>query len=322
MDELFSAPDLSDFPLSLHMDMLNDEVRMAAYSNAIKSHIKPNDTVVDIGTGTGILAIIAAKAGAKKVIGIDYSDIIDYAQKIKNLNCPDLNIKFIKRNLLNQQLPSISADLLICELFGNFGIDESIIDILTTVRKSFLKPNGRIIPQSFELMVAPIQCTVAYRDLANWNQIIHDVDFSPLQERAYNCVYQITNDPVRLLAPPCTLVNVNLHTVETLPKTLTAKFKFNKSGIIHGIAGWFRSKLNENHWLESGPESAHTHWGQVMFPIGDPMKIMKNGDMTMNFKEIMDKQDSTWYWDGTIRPASQSTQKQNFAYQASRRFYD
>ena len=322
MEELFSSPDLSDFPLSLHLDMLSDETRMQTYIEAIKSTVKPTDTVVDIGTGSGVLAMIAAKSGAKKVVGIDYSDIIDYAQKIKDLNCPDLDIQFIKRNILNQRLPEISADLIICELFGNFAIDESIVEILTTVKRHFLKPDGRIIPESFELMVAPVQCTKAYRDIANWRRIIHGLNFTPLQERAYNCVYHINNEPVRLLAEPCSLTQIELLTVETLPMNLQAEFSFNKNGTIHGIAGWFRSQLTIDHLIDSGPEAAHTHWGQVMFPIGDPVKIEENGTLNMTFEETLIDNESTWQWYGDIHPESDSDTKRAFSYQASRRFYD
>ena len=322
MDELFSAPDLCDFPLSLHLDMLQDNVRMTTYANAIKSEVNPSDTVIDIGTGTGILAIFAAQAGALKTVGIDYSNIIDYAKLIKELNCPELNIEFIKRNILKEDLPAISADLLICELFGNFGIDESIIDVLTTVRKQFLKPGGRIIPKAFELIVAPVQCTTAYRDLANWKRVMHGLDFSPLQERAYNCVYQITNEPIRLLSQPRSLININLLEVEALPPVLHTDFKFNTSGTVHGIAGWFKSKLTDDHLLDAGPGSADTHWGQVFFPIGEPLRVFKEGNLSFEFNELTNDNVSTWTWSGRIYPLLSAGKARHFSYKATRLFND
>ena len=52
--------------------MLKDSIRTNAYKNAIinNKHLFKDKVVLDIGCGTGILCLFAAKAGAKKVIGV------------------------------------------------------------------------------------------------------------------------------------------------------------------------------------------------------------------------------------------------------------
>ncbi len=45
--------------------MLDDQIRMAAYKNAIQEVVKPGMVVLDLGTGTGILGLWALQAGAK-----------------------------------------------------------------------------------------------------------------------------------------------------------------------------------------------------------------------------------------------------------------
>ena len=64
--------------------MLKDEVRTLTYRNSMmhNTHLFKDKVVLDVGCGTGILSMFAAKAGARKVIGIDMSSIIDYAKKI------------------------------------------------------------------------------------------------------------------------------------------------------------------------------------------------------------------------------------------------
>merc|ERR1712066_75715 len=68
----------------IHEEMLKDEVRTMTYRNSMyhNKHLFRGKTVLDVGCGTGILCMFAAKAGAKKVIGVDMSSIVDYAQKI------------------------------------------------------------------------------------------------------------------------------------------------------------------------------------------------------------------------------------------------
>jgi len=73
---------------SIHETMLQDEVRTEAYQKAILDNpaIFENKVVMDIGCGTGILSLFAAKAGAKKVIAIDASDMYKEAMEIASLN--------------------------------------------------------------------------------------------------------------------------------------------------------------------------------------------------------------------------------------------
>lgn len=72
----------------IHEEMLKDEVRTLSYRNAIVNnpHLFKGKTVLDVGCGTGILCMFAAKAGAKKVIGVDMSNIIVQARQIVEAN--------------------------------------------------------------------------------------------------------------------------------------------------------------------------------------------------------------------------------------------
>lgn len=72
----------------IHEEMLKDRVRTLSYKDAIISsrHLFKDKVVLDIGCGTAILSMFAVKAGARLVIGVDMSDMIDHARKIVALN--------------------------------------------------------------------------------------------------------------------------------------------------------------------------------------------------------------------------------------------
>lgn len=57
--------------LELQRRMVADRPRTDAFAAAIREVVRPTDTVLDVGTGTGILAMLAARAGARKVYAID-----------------------------------------------------------------------------------------------------------------------------------------------------------------------------------------------------------------------------------------------------------
>merc|ERR1712080_639113 len=78
----------------IHEEMLKDEVRTLTYRNSMwhNKHLFKGKIVLDVGCGTGILSMFAAKAGAKRVIGVDMSSIVDHAKNIvkdNGLACRD-----------------------------------------------------------------------------------------------------------------------------------------------------------------------------------------------------------------------------------------
>ena len=300
MDELFSQPEFSDFPASLHLAMLQDSVRMAAYKAAIAEAVKPGDVVVDIGSGTGILSFLALQAGAGSVHGLEISSLCGHAAEIAELNFPGQNIHFHQLDLLKDDLPDIQADVIICELFGNFGIEEDLLRILSRVRSTLLKPGGILLPETLDLYVVPVQCTPAYREIANWQTPVAGINFSACQVLAYNAVYQIHNEPLNVLSTPCEIAQLDLYNVAKLPTSLSTNFALS-DGVLHGVAGWFRSRLTTGSTLDTGPEELDTHWGQIFFPTGDPISVSQGDEICFNFSETTCGSCVTWQWQGELR---------------------
>lgn len=70
--------------LGIHESMLKDSIRTDSYRDFVyeNKHIFKDKVVLDVGCGTGILSMFCAKAGARKVISVDNSNIIDRAKEI------------------------------------------------------------------------------------------------------------------------------------------------------------------------------------------------------------------------------------------------
>ena len=87
--------------------MLRDHPRTSAYANALvanSSYLK-GKVVLDVGCGTGILCMLAVRAGAKKVIGVDMSSIISRTQKVIEKNGMSDVITLVRGRLEDVKLP-------------------------------------------------------------------------------------------------------------------------------------------------------------------------------------------------------------------------
>ena len=83
------------------------QVRTRAYMNSIMSnpHLFKDKIVLDVGCGTGILSMFAARAGAKRVIGVDYSGIIEQATAIVKANKLDHIVTLLRGKMEEVTLP-------------------------------------------------------------------------------------------------------------------------------------------------------------------------------------------------------------------------
>jgi protein arginine N-methyltransferase 1 len=163
----------------IHEEMLKDEIRTRSYMDAIlnNKHLFKGKVVLDVGCGTGILSLFAAKAGASKVIGVDCSNIIDVATNIieennlaqgkKNFfsssktHSPSLHkhlvITLIRGKIEEVELPVNKVDIIISEWMGYLLLYESMLDSVLFARDKWLAPDGLIFPDKASLYICAIE---------------------------------------------------------------------------------------------------------------------------------------------------------------------
>ncbi|KAG8988368.1 hypothetical protein FRB90_002795 [Tulasnella sp. 427] len=154
----------------IHAAMIQDTVRTSSYSKFIQSNplIFRDAVVMDVGCGTGILSMFAARAGARKVIAIDASDVVTKAkQNIKDNGYEDI-ITVIRGKVeslekLPDDIPYV--DVIVSEWMGYCCIYESMLDSVIVARDKFLRKAGVVAPgpdgedETKEAgLMAPSQC--------------------------------------------------------------------------------------------------------------------------------------------------------------------
>ncbi|XP_070313394.1 protein arginine N-methyltransferase 3 isoform X5 [Odocoileus virginianus] len=128
----------------IHEEMLKDKVRTESYRDFIyqNPHIFKDKVVLDVGCGTGILSLFAAKAGAKKVLGVDQSEILYQAMDIVRLNKLEDTITLIKGKIEEVRLPVEKVDVIISEWMGYFLLFESMLDSVLYAKNKYLAKGG------------------------------------------------------------------------------------------------------------------------------------------------------------------------------------
>ncbi|KAJ2726148.1 hypothetical protein GGI07_000787 [Coemansia sp. Benny D115] len=159
----------------IHREMLRDTVRTEGYRDFIydcAESVFRDKVVLDVGCGTGILSMFAARAGAKRVIGVDNSDIIHRARANVAENGLDGVITLVKGRIEDLELPVAQVDVIVSEWMGYFLLFEAMLDSVLVARDRFLAPGGLLAPSaSYIYLTAVDQQALEDTDAAFWDDV-------------------------------------------------------------------------------------------------------------------------------------------------------
>ncbi len=127
--------------------MICDRVRTEAFQHAIDAVVRSGDTVLDIGAGSGILSVFAARAGAARVYAVEQTSVAVLAQQLAAANGVAEIVRVIHGDVMDIEPPE-RVDVIVSEWLGGFGIDEGMLVPVIAARDRWLKPGGVMIPRS------------------------------------------------------------------------------------------------------------------------------------------------------------------------------
>jgi protein arginine N-methyltransferase 1 len=285
-----------------HREYLSDANRLEAYQRAIEELVKPGSVVVDLGAGSGIMGLLACRAGAGRVYAIEETSIIGLTREICEANGFGDRVTFIKDLSTQAHVPE-QADVVVADQIGQFGFDAGIFEYFNDARRRFLKPGGVLLPSRIDLIVAPVEHEDLWGQVEFWNGSPAGFNFQPARKLAVNTGYPTKFEPRHLLAAPATIASLNAAQDPASIAGLDASMELQRAGILHGVGAWFSAQLSPNVAMSNGPlETKPIRRRNVFFPIDRPVAVEK-GDrvrVTMSIRpnelmvawtvEVRDKQ--------------------------------
>ncbi|KAJ1804896.1 Nuclear SAM-dependent mono-and asymmetric methyltransferase [Coemansia sp. RSA 2599] len=269
----------------IHEEMLKDEVRTTSYRDSIvkNKHLFKDKVVLDVGCGTGILSMFAAKAGAKHVIGVDMSNIIDKAKLIVEENGLSDRITLLKGKMEEVVLPFDKVDIIISEWMGYFLLYESMLDTVLVARDKYLQPGGMIFPDTATMVISTIEDS-DYKDekLNFWNDV-YGFKMSCIREAAMTEPLVDTVESGVVNSSQCVFKTIDILTVKKEDLTFTAPFEITvqRDDYVQAFISWFDIEFRACHKpvrFSTGPYSKYTHWKQTIFYTKDNMTVCR-GDV-------------------------------------------
>jgi len=277
--------------------MAADGVRMDAYSRAIAREVKPDSIVVDIGAGTGVLSLLAARAGARRVHAIEPNPAVwlipelaaenGCADKIEIHPCTSFEVELTEK-----------ADVIISDLRGALALHGEHLSTLRDAKARLLKPGGTLIPARDRLFVAAVEA----REIAMArNRAVEGFTERGLSARAASALF--SNTPAadwsgRLQASDILTTSVDWATIEYGAPTPVLENEValttRRCGTARGLALWFEATIADGIVFDNAPGMSLVY-SRIFLPFREPLSLEQGDKLWVTLRA--DERGSRWAWD-------------------------
>ncbi|MDG1418781.1 MAG: tetratricopeptide repeat protein [Maricaulis sp.] len=254
-----------------HLPMLADQARNDAYERAIIAKVQPGDIVLDIGTGSGLLAMMAIRAGAAHVYACEADEILaDLAREIVERNGFQNQITILPKHstslVIGEDMPR-RADLLVTEIFDRAVIGEGVLPTMNHAWQNLLDKKARVIPEGATLFGALTQAPHLQR--FHHIETINGFDLSPMTVLAHPLTYRDAqidfskSDQCHILSEPFAVRAFDFQVAPDLAFRTENSVRISESGEADSILMWFDLQLAPGVVFSTHNTLEHQHWRQA-----------------------------------------------------------
>ena len=262
--------------------MLSDQVRTESYRDALINNSSTSvegRRVLDIGCGTGILSMFAARAGAARVVGVDCSEILYSAMDIVREN-----------GLEETQLPDGDQkfDLIVSEWMGYFLLFEGMLDSVLAARDRYLSPGGTMLPNRCTISLVALSDPARYDSLVGFWADVYGFKMSCMRSPILAEASVEVVPAAAVVSAPATVLNLDIIRCKVEDTEFDARFtlRIERSCDLTALVGYFDTffDLTSPVSFSTGPAATPTHWKQTVFYL--PHRLPVTADQVLNCRIV------------------------------------
>ncbi|SCZ88312.1 BZ3500_MvSof-1268-A1-R1_Chr10-2g02915 [Microbotryum saponariae] len=285
----------------IHEVMLKDKVRTDSYRDFIMSNpqLFKDAVVLDVGCGTGILSMFAAKSGAKKVYAVDASNVVYKAQRNIKANGLSEVITVIRGKIEDLEIPE-KVDIIVSEWMGYCLLYECMLDSVLSARDRCMKPTGLMVPSQTSIMLALFSGSAMVDDRVKFWDNVYGFDMSAMKEEIKDDALIDVVDAKEVVSDTISISDIVTQTTTVADLSFTSPFKLtaNRSTTVNAFLAHFdtfftsdarlmhsQSELKRGEvYFTTGAHDTPTHWKQTMFLLKEPIQVEAGTVIEGSFK--------------------------------------
>lgn len=260
-----------------HFPMLADAARNDAFDAALRKAVKPGMTVLDIGTGSGLLALMAARVGATQVVAAEAHPLIaETAREIVARNKAEDRITVIAKRSTEMEMPGAAADLVVAEVLDAGLIGEGMLPTIRDALKRLAKPGAQIIPAQAQVLAQVIGLPALRK--VNPLRDISGFDLSAFDKFRNSSAHgnvRLDHEDYAALSDVLPVQRIDFANPPdwTQPQAMQWAAPINTSGTAQAVVFWFDLWLDTEIMLSTGPGGALRHWGQAICWLPEDRRV-------------------------------------------------
>lgn len=288
------------YDLDAYGDMIDDPVRMRAYSDALRGTVKPGCVVLDIGTGTGVHAMLACRLGARRVYAIEPSPVIQLAREFAVANGMAEAIEFHQGVSTGITLPE-RADVIVSDLRGVLPLHAGHLSAIIDARRRLLAPGGRLVPRLDRIRAAVVEAPELHRHVTvPWRENDLALEMGAAATLAANTWTKARVQPGQMLTAPADCGSIDYTSVDTADFRGEARLEAARSGQGHGFCLWFDAELAPGIGFSNAPGAERLIYGQAFFRWSRAVSLAAGDRIDLRLDARLLGDEYVWSWDSNV----------------------
>jgi protein arginine N-methyltransferase 1 len=276
-------------------------VRMDAYARAIARVVKPGSVVLDLGSGTGILALLAARAGARRVHAVETNPAVLLLPELAAANGLADRITVHHASSFEVELPE-QVDVIVSDLRGTSPLHGDHTAAVADARARWLAPGGALLPAKDRLFVALVESpALASRLEAACRSFDRfGLDGAAVRPSVFNQVYDDRAAPLEasdVLSTAGCWGTLDYQTYDGRAIEGAVELAATRAGTAHGLALWFEATVHEDITYTTAPGWS-LPYARCFVPLLQPVAMGEGDRATVTMRA--DARGGQWGWDTRV----------------------